>query len=141
MRSTSEPVLLPLRGINATVRFLLELCALAALAVWGFGASHETAVRIVLGIGAPAAAAIVWGLFVAPRARFPLPTTARSGGELLVFGSAALAILASGPLPLAVIFAVLALGNMFLTNYWHQWEAARAAMLRTPQREGGREAA
>lgn len=118
----------PLRVVNSVGRFLLELCALAALAVWGFNAASGIALQLVLAVGAPVVAGTVWGLFVAPRARFPLPMLLRSGVELLVFGSATLALLAVGAPVLAAIFAGLALLNMALTNHWHQWEAARAAL-------------
>jgi hypothetical protein len=141
MRSTSSHTLLVLRGTNGATRFLLELSALAALAVWGFTSPRDIAIRLLLGIAAPGAAAILWGLFVAPRARFPLTTVGRSSIELLVFGSASLAIFASGPQPLAVGFAAVALGNMVLTNYWHQWEAARSALNHPPRQQAARDAA
>jgi hypothetical protein len=127
-KDTSTAFGSPLRVTNSVGRFLLELSALAALAVWGFNTANGIALQLVLAIAAPIAAATVWGLFVAPRARFPLPTLVRSGVELLVFGSATLAIWAVGAPALAAIFAGLAVLNVALTNHWHQWEAARAAL-------------
>jgi hypothetical protein len=118
----------PVRVANSIGRFVLELCALAALAVWGFNTANGIALQLLLAIGAPVLAGTLWGLFVAPRARFPLPMVVRSGVELLVFGSATLAIWAVGAPALAAIFAGLAVLNTVLTNHWHQWEAARAAL-------------
>jgi Protein of unknown function (DUF2568) len=57
-----------LRGVTLTVRFLCELAMLAALASWGFTVG-DGAGAWVLGIGAPLLAAIVWGAWVAPKAR------------------------------------------------------------------------
>ncbi|MGZ8616207.1 MAG: YrdB family protein [Actinomycetota bacterium] len=39
---------------------------LVALGVWGFTVGGATFTKIELGIGAPLAAAVVWGFFVAP---------------------------------------------------------------------------
>jgi hypothetical protein len=84
--------------VNLTVAFLLELCALAAL-----------------GIGAPLLAAVLWGLFAAPHAPVSIPLG--SGGvQLLVFGSAAAALYATGRHPLALTFAVLVIANVVLVS-------------------------
>lgn len=45
-------------AVNLGVRFLLELCELAALGYWGFQAGGGALVRIGLGIGAPVLAAV-----------------------------------------------------------------------------------
>jgi Protein of unknown function (DUF2568) len=50
------------RAVNLGLAFLLELAALAALCWWGFHVSAATWVKVVLGIGAPLAAVIVWSL-------------------------------------------------------------------------------
>ena len=55
-----------MKAANLTVRFLLDLCLLAALAYDGLQ------LNAALAVVAPAVAAIVWALFVSPRARFPL---------------------------------------------------------------------
>jgi hypothetical protein len=77
---------------NLALRFLLELCALAALAYWGFKTGESVVAKIGLGIGAPLLAAIVWGTFLAPRASIPTPGFLRLVLELVVFGSAAAAL-------------------------------------------------
>ena len=48
----------------------LELAALAALAYWGAVTPDSTVLKVVLAIGAPLLAALVWGTFVSPKARF-----------------------------------------------------------------------
>lgn len=55
-------------GIHATllgVRFVLELCAVCALGYWGLQTGQNGLMKILLGLGAPLLAAIVWGTFVA----------------------------------------------------------------------------
>jgi hypothetical protein len=53
---------------GATLALLAELGSLAALAFWGFTVPPAGAVRVLLGVGLPAAAAVLWGMFAAPRA-------------------------------------------------------------------------
>ena len=50
-----------LKPLNLGLRFVLELCMLVALGIWGFSEN------IVLGIAAPLAAAVVWGLWIASK--------------------------------------------------------------------------
>jgi len=45
-----------LKGANLVLRFLLELCALAALCYWGFKTGTGPISKAVLGIGVPLAA-------------------------------------------------------------------------------------
>jgi hypothetical protein len=83
------------------VRFLLELCLLAALGYWGF----ETG-GWALGLCAPLAAAVVWGMFIAPKARYPVPTAVWVGLQVVLFGAAALGLAAVASTGLAVLFAI-----------------------------------
>ncbi|PPI05702.1 4-amino-4-deoxy-L-arabinose transferase [Rathayibacter sp. AY1D2] len=94
-------------GLNAILRFLLELVALATFALWGF-ASWDLPWNIVLGIGAPVVAALVWALFLSPRAVLAIDIYGRSLIELLVMGAAALAWLDLGQPVVAIVFGVLA---------------------------------
>jgi hypothetical protein len=103
------------RGANLALAFILELCALAALAYWGVWAGDSTAGKIVLGIGAPVVAAILWGLFAAPRALVSRPPL-RFVVKVLVFGAAAIALYVTGHHALAVIFAVIVIINSALLH-------------------------
>jgi hypothetical protein len=103
-----------LRWINAGLAFLLELAVLAALAYWGFTVGPSTPVKIALGVGAPVLAAVAWGLFAAPKARFTLPPAGVLTVKVLVFGAATAALYAAGRHPLAAIFAVLVTINLMV---------------------------
>ncbi|QHC74373.1 DUF2568 domain-containing protein [Rathayibacter sp. VKM Ac-2805] len=94
-------------GPNEILRFLLELVALATFALWGF-ASWDLPWNIVLGIGAPVVAALIWALFLSPRAVLAIDVYGRSLIELLVMGAAALAWLDLGQPVVAIVFGVLA---------------------------------
>jgi Protein of unknown function (DUF2568) len=95
------------RAATLTLRFLLELGLLAALAFWGFTVG-DGVTSIVLGIGAPLLAAVIWSLFVAPKARYPVGLPVRVLIELVLFGAAAGALAAAGQPALGLAFAVLA---------------------------------
>lgn len=101
--------------VNLTLAFLLELCALAALGYWGLRTGGGPVARAALGLGAPLFAAVLWGLFAAPRAPVSVPLL-RLGVQLAVFGSATAAMYAIGYRSLAVTFAVLVVVNGVLVR-------------------------
>ena len=86
-----------LAWLNATVAFALELAALAVLGWGGWQLGGPVAVRALLAGGLPVAAAVLWGLFAAPRATHP-STVGRLAVQVLVFGAAAV-LLAWGASP------------------------------------------
>ena len=73
---------------NATVAFGLELAALAVLGRGGWQLGGSTAVRLLLAVGLPIVAAVLWSLFAAPRAVVP-SAAGRLAVQVLVFGTAA----------------------------------------------------
>jgi hypothetical protein len=97
-----------------TVAFLSELAALAALAVWGWSLAGSTALRLVAAIGAPLLAAVLWGVFAAPRA--PVQVQALTVlVKIAVFGSAVLALVATGHPGLAAPLAIAAVLSTVLS--------------------------
>jgi hypothetical protein len=83
-----------LRSAALTVRFLLELAALAGLFVVGVSIVDGFP-GYVVGAAFVAAAAAAWGLVVAPKARLALPTPARLAVEAAVFAAAAVGLIAT----------------------------------------------
>ena len=88
--------------INLTVRFLLELAALAALGLWGWWQSDGW-LRFVLALTLPLIAAVVWGTFAVPddpsrsgAAPVPVPGLLRLAIELSIFGLAVWALFSLG---------------------------------------------
>ena len=109
-----------LKAANLTVRFLLELCALAAVAYWGSRVSDSTVVNVIVAIAAPLAVATFWGLLLAPSSQRRLEPPLRTLAELLVLALAAAALLAVDEGVLAVILAIVAVLNGLLLHLWRQ---------------------
>jgi hypothetical protein len=96
--------------INLTFRFVLELCALAALAYWGW-IQHSGLLRYLLAAGLPLVAAVMWGTFAVPgdrsrsgRAPVPVPGLVRLALELAFFAAATWLLYDAGQATLALIF-------------------------------------
>lgn len=90
------------------VRVLLELGALVAVGYWGFHAGEATVVRYGLALGLPLLLAVVWAGLVAPTAPARLAGWPRLAAEALVFGGAALCLVATGYVAPAAAFAAVA---------------------------------
>jgi len=105
-----------LKLANLALRFLLELCALAALGYWGFKTGESVVAKVGLGIGAPLLAAVVWGTFLAPRATIPMTGLLGLVLELVVFGLAAAALYSAGRPTLAwVLMLVFVINRVLIT--------------------------
>jgi hypothetical protein len=103
-----------LRSVNLGVRLLCELALLVALAIWGFHAGSGLATDLVLGLGAPLLAAVVWGLWVAPASRQRLADPVRLLVEVLLFAAGVAALAVAGFPLVAVGFAAVVAVNIFL---------------------------
>ncbi|MFJ2580270.1 YrdB family protein [Kitasatospora aureofaciens] len=98
----------PLTVVNGGLAFGLELAMLAALCYWGFKTGSNLVTRVLLGIGAPALAATVWGLFLAAGGpKYRLPLAAEIVLKLVVLGTGALALYGTGRTTLAWVYGVL----------------------------------
>jgi hypothetical protein len=106
-----------LKNANLGLRFLLELGALAAVAYWGF-TTGDGLLRWVLGIAAPVAVAVVWWLFVSPKAAVDAPRPVRLAVELAVWTAAGAALWAAGHPALGVAFFVVAVVSGVLNQIW-----------------------
>ena len=106
-----------MKAVNDGVRFLLELCALAAIAYWGWRTGNSTATKLLLAVGGVVLVAVVWGVFRSESdAVVEVPTAVRVAIEVAVFAAAAAALAAVDRVGLAIVFAVLAGINEIL-NY------------------------
>ncbi|WP_314507833.1 YrdB family protein [uncultured Microbacterium sp.] len=96
----------PLSAIDV-LAFVCEMFAFVTLAIWGF-ALWPFPWNIVVGIGAPVAAILVWALFVSPRAVLAVHPFVRAVVELLVYVSATVAWWSMGLTWVGLIFAAVA---------------------------------
>jgi hypothetical protein len=104
------------RAVVLTGRFGSELAMLALLAVVGARAGGGVVASVLLGIAAPLAAAAVWAVAVAPKARRRLADPARLAVELALFAATAVGLAAVGLGLVAVLFAVAAAGFAVLVR-------------------------
>jgi hypothetical protein len=109
-----------LQSANLLLRFLLELSALGALGYWGFHTADGVVTKLGLGLGAPLVAAVVWGVFVSPKAAMPLSTPLWLLTQVLVFGAAMAALMSTGRPSLAWIFGLTVVINGVLMYVWGQ---------------------
>ena len=105
MPSHSLQELSALDALVLTAAFLLELAALAAIGWWGFTAGGSAVAKVALGVGAPLLVAAMWGTFLSPKASVEIPAAAVVALKALVFGAAAVALLAVGETAPAELFA------------------------------------
>ncbi|MFI1073306.1 YrdB family protein [Streptomyces puniciscabiei] len=96
---------------NELLAFLVELAALACLSWWGFAIKHDEVLRILLGVGTPLLAMVLWSLFAAPRARLrprlPLVLVVKA----VVLGGGAAALYGVGHPGASVAMAVVVVAN------------------------------
>jgi len=98
----------PRIGPNEVLRFLLELFAFVSLGVWGFLAFPLPWPGLLVGLGAPALAILLWALFVSPKAVFRVDPFGQALVEIAVFTAAAIGWWMLGQPIVAVVFAVVA---------------------------------
>jgi hypothetical protein len=91
---------------NEALAFALELAALAALAVWG---AHVGGVAPA--IAAPLAAAVFWGVFVAPKASVDLSSAAKFALACVVFAWASAGLIDTGRTWLGIGLAAAFVAN------------------------------
>lgn len=106
------------KNANLALSFILELCLLAAFAVWGFTTGIGLPMQLLLGIGTPVLAAVVWGIFMAPKAVRPIHPPLHQIAELVIFGLAFVALYLAGQTTLTILFAVVYGINSVLRILW-----------------------
>ncbi len=94
-----------------TLRFALELTLLAVVAWWGYSVGG-----VLVGALCAIGVAVVWGLLLSPKARFPLPAQVRNAVEVAVFLLAAAGLSALGHPALGVV--LIAADVLILLTLW-----------------------
>ncbi len=116
----TKGVLTIMKQANLLLALLLELGVLAALVYWGFVTGAALPVKVVLGIGAPVVAIIIWSIWGAPRSQRRLQGASYWLLRIAFNAAGAVALyLANQPI-WAVIFVLLAAINCILGYVWKQ---------------------
>jgi hypothetical protein len=79
-------------------------------------------VNLFLAFAAPLVAAFVWGVFVSPKARFPLSPPLWVAVQVVLFGAAVGGLIATDNVLLGVIFGIAVAVNLALVLFWHQYD-------------------
>ena len=103
-----------MRAANDGLRFTLELCALAAVAYWGWS-EHGGVWRWLLVAAAPLVVALLWGNTIAPKAKRRVGDPWRLAVELLVFGGAVAALVDADQPVLAIVLGSAVVLHLALT--------------------------
>jgi hypothetical protein len=103
--------------LNALVALVLELAMFAFVAWWGLALDLPLWARILIATAAFGALAVLWGTFVSPKARMPLPAAGTVAFKAAAFGIGALALWSVGYPEAAIAFAVLAASNTAIVTY------------------------
>ncbi len=98
---------------NDVVAFLVEIGVLVLLGVAGARLGTSTGTSVALAVLLPLAAAVLWGLLAAPRARIESPPL-RLATKLVVLGAGVLAGFVVLPTAWAVVVAVVVAVNLLL---------------------------
>jgi hypothetical protein len=107
---------------NLLLAFLLELGVLAALAYWGVATGSTIPLKMVLGIGTPVLALIVWATWGAPRSERRLQGRWYWLLRIGFDAAGAAALYVAGQHLLGTIFALVAVLNCILGYAWKQYE-------------------
>lgn len=105
---------------NLALAFFLELAALVAFAYWGFSSGDGGLPSWLLGVGALVLAAVLWGIFAAPRSSRRLRGAAYLIFKIAFFALATLALFAANQSIVAIGLAVLTAINIGLGYLWQQ---------------------
>jgi len=109
-----------LKSINLGIRFILEISTLIAVGMYGFSLSQNVSLRVIFASVIPVIIAVVWGIFVAPKAPHHIKLPWRLIMEITIFGIATLALIKTNHSLLAMIFAITVIVNQILLFMWRQ---------------------
>jgi hypothetical protein len=103
-----------LKVLNLLVRFLLELCMLAAVGYWGFRVASGGTMKFIPGIGSPILIALGWW------SAWKLNGIPRQSLELTLLASGAIALFVSNLSDLRWIYTAILVINKVLMVVWKQ---------------------
>lgn len=104
-------MLAALRSANLILVYLLDNCLLGALAYWGFQVGPNTAMKFVLGFGAPLLLLAIWILLLSSQSPVNLRASVQRLLQAALYAAGVAALFASGQPGWGV-----ALGVVFVLN-------------------------
>ena len=108
-----------------TVRFLLQVILLLILGLWGFRLADNLGIGLLFGLGAAAAAALIWHLFISPSLRIELGRISRLVLELALFAAAAGALWQMQRPLIGMLLFAAACADRFALIWLHRRELKR----------------
>lgn len=109
-----------LKAINLSIRFILEIAVLIIFGYWGFHVSQSTVINILLGIGAPLLAAVIWGMFGAPKAPYTLSGLSFFMLEIVMFGLPVIILFFLNKSTLGFVYGLVVAINLAFMKIWDQ---------------------
>jgi hypothetical protein len=109
-----------LKYLNLSIRFLLELCLLAAVGYWGFSTHSSWLWKLVAGFGGPVVLAVIWGLFMAPKSSHALIGLPHMVIEFLLLALGAAALFAAHKSGLGWVYTAFLVVSTILMVIWKQ---------------------
>lgn len=103
-----------MRGLNLALKFLLEIAALVSFGYAAYGSARNPVLAAAAAFLAPLAAAIIWGIFAAPKSQRRLREPGLLIFETLFFAAAALALVFAGDRNGGIVLFALFLLNAAL---------------------------
>jgi hypothetical protein len=107
-----------MRPLNLLLRFLLELCALVALAWWGYHAARSSVVHWILALAAPVLLALLLGEVRGAEVWFKLPRGERAALGFLLLELSAASLAFAGQALLAAGFGAAIAVNALMLYLW-----------------------
>jgi hypothetical protein len=100
--------------LNLGLAFLVELIMLVIFGYVGAATGAALPVKILLGFGFPVAAAVFWGIFIAPASKTRLRDPFLTIVKIIVFTLAAVLLYFTGMQTQAIVFEIIVLLNLVL---------------------------
>ena len=101
------------RWSHLGLAFVVELAGLGIFALWGWRTGGNTPTRLLLAVGVPLIAAVLWGLFAAPTANYGSPVLT-AVVKIAFFGLAGLALWSLDHRVLGVAFVLVVAANLLI---------------------------
>ena len=109
-----------MKSANLALSFILEVFALFAYAYAAFVLGARLPWNVVFAVGLPISLAVIWSLFLAPRASYRIPMPGLFLVKLFIFIGSSAALFLTGSHNAAYILFGVIFVNMIFVVMWKQ---------------------